>query len=108
MPKPSAQRRQVSNDWTVDPTSGLANSSTDFASLAGAIDELITSHANASSQAGSITTGRLILAQLAHLHGLAPTGFRPVSLSAVEKLDGVLSGTMQLDGIYYKFTAKRE
>ena len=57
-------------DWTVDPATGRCNSSPHFQQLTDRVESLI-----ANCRLGDHPRGHagLIMAQLAHVHGLAPT-----------------------------------
>lgn len=71
--KRSAKKKKPERDWTVDPISGCANSSRAYVELCGHIERLIRGDASnlIAGQAGR--TAGLIMAQLAHVHGLRPT-----------------------------------
>lgn len=58
-------------EWTMDET-GSSNSSEAFLSLCGEVERLIRSDAHALLSGNAGGTARLILAQLAHRHGLVP------------------------------------
>ena len=60
-------------DWTVDRKSGRSNSSARFLELSAEVGRLIRRDAFSLLQGRSEDTGRLIMAQLAHVHGLAPS-----------------------------------
>lgn len=60
-------------EWTVDPATGRSNSSAEFNRLVREIARLIRSEAHHLLAGRTETTAQLILAQLAHEHGLAPT-----------------------------------
>lgn len=59
-------------DWTVDPLTGRSNSSPEFEHLVGEVTRLIRDEAHALLSGRADMTAALILAQLAHVHGLAP------------------------------------
>ena len=59
-------------DWTVDPTTGRSNSSPEFLRLVAEITNLINGEAANLMTGKAEDTAILILAQLAHKHGLAP------------------------------------
>lgn len=60
-------------NWTVDPVSRRSNSSPVFVAIAKRVAEIIRNSANDLLQGHSETVGRSIVAQLAHIHHLAPT-----------------------------------
>jgi hypothetical protein len=59
-------------DWTVDPKTGRSNSSKKFLDLCDEVDCLIRSSAHSLLNGQSFSAARLIMAQLAHKHKLAP------------------------------------
>lgn len=60
----------TTKDWTVDPKTGRSNSSPEFLHLARMVGGLIRNSAQ-SILAGDVEgVGRLIMAQLAHAHGM--------------------------------------
>lgn len=59
-------------DWTVDVKTGRSNSSKKFMELCGEVERLILSSGHALLNGQTSQTARLIMAQLAHLHGLKP------------------------------------
>lgn len=59
-------------DWTIDPHSGKLNSSRAFVTLCDEVESLIRADAHALIAGNAGSTARLIVAQLAHVHGLAP------------------------------------
>lgn len=63
-------------DWTTDPETGRANSSRAYVSLVETVDLLLRDGAAGSVLVRSWTGGKagLIMAQLAHIHHLAPAG----------------------------------
>lgn len=73
-PLPAAWRRTMDNpDWTMRPD-GAANSSDKFEELAREVARLIRENAGTLLSGGSDSVGAIILARLAHVHGLAPGG----------------------------------
>lgn len=60
------------NDWTMDPETGRTNSSREFLSLCDTVERIIRSDAYMLINNGPAATARLIVAQLAHVHGLRP------------------------------------
>lgn len=64
--------RQGAPDWTVDPASGRSNSSDEFEGLCRAVERLIRDSAHDLISGDAGTVARLIMAQLAHKHGLGP------------------------------------
>ena len=62
----------IHSDWTVDPQTGRCNSSATFCRLAKEVARIIrnSSHDLIAGQTESVAG--LILARLAHIHGLAP------------------------------------
>lgn len=60
------------SDWTMDPKTGRTNSSVRFEGLCDEVEDLIRggAHSLIAGQAGNVA--RLIMAQLAHVHGLRP------------------------------------
>jgi hypothetical protein len=67
-------------DWTVDPSTGHANSSLRFLALVSEIERCIRADAHKLIAGRADATAGFILAQLAHVHGLAPT--QPAASSA--------------------------
>lgn len=65
-------REWEGRDWTTNRKTGRTNSSQTFERLCGEVEELIRGSANSliAGDAGSVA--RLIVAQLAHVHHLAP------------------------------------
>lgn len=63
-------------DWTMDET-GASNSSQAFETLVNVVDLLIRSHGTALLNGNSRHVARLIMAQLAHKHHLAPSRRTP-------------------------------
>lgn len=58
-------------DWTVDER-GRTNSSPKFLELCDAVEKLIREDAHCLINGGADRTARLIIAQLAHIHGMRP------------------------------------
>ncbi|GEM_PF-2511530 len=63
------QQGKNQQDWTVDPRTGRANSSKKFNECVQAVSDLIRDDAHFEI---SVNTAVLVVAQLAHVHGLAP------------------------------------
>lgn len=63
-------------DWTIDPETGRSNSSQEFLHLTAEVGHLIRSGGSSQclSPRWTAATARTIMAQLAHVHGLAPSG----------------------------------
>ena len=59
-------------NWTIDPTSGRSNSSPEFNALVKVVARLLRNEAHSLILGQSDTSARLIMAQLAHVHGLVP------------------------------------
>jgi hypothetical protein len=59
-------------DWTVDK-SGRSNASPQFIALVAEVDRLIRNSGRSLITGHSLAVARVIVAQLAHVHGLAPT-----------------------------------
>lgn len=76
-------------DWTADPTSGASNSSQEFLQLEQEIGRLIRNSAHDIVCGKTDAVGRLILAQLAHVHGLAPTRTSDRKIRADERREKV-------------------
>lgn len=57
------------DDWTVDRETNRCNSSEEFETYVRAVTVILNNHRLASAPAD---TARFIMAQLAHVHGLAP------------------------------------
>ena len=64
------------NDWTYDRKSGFANASAEYERLSQEVGRLIQSSAHLLMRGGSYQVGGLIMAQLAHVHDLAPKKWR--------------------------------
>ena len=60
-------------DWTIDPETGISNSSPEFLELALFVGELVRMEAHILLDGGHATNaGRLIMAQLAHIKNVGP------------------------------------
>lgn len=60
-------------DWTVDPASGRSNASPEFEALVAEVGRLIRGGAGVCLASDWVAaTARLVMAQLAHAHGLSP------------------------------------
>jgi hypothetical protein len=59
-------------DWTADPLSGHSNCSPEYRRLIGEVEQLIRSQAHALISGRADQVAGLIMAQLAHVHHLAP------------------------------------
>lgn len=66
------ESKPVSKDWTIKD--GRVNNSDQFEILVERVDELIRGSAHDLIAGRSAIVARLIMAQLAHEHGLAPRG----------------------------------
>lgn len=66
------ESKPVSKDWTIKD--GRVNNSDQFETLVERVDELIRGSAHDLIAGRSAIVARLIMAQLAHKHGLAPRG----------------------------------
>jgi len=64
---------QTDSDWTVDPRTGRSNSSNQFVSVCDEVERLVRSEAHALMRGDAASVARLIVANLAHKHGLVPT-----------------------------------
>ena len=65
-------------DWTTDPETGRSNSSPQFQALAAEVEGLLRRSGGLSlSPQWAASTARLIVAKLAHEHGLTPGGDTP-------------------------------
>lgn len=90
-------------DWTVDPVTGRSNSSPEFMELTKEVGNLIRSEAHSIVRGRTDLVGRLIMAQLAHVHGLAPANVRVQEATADEP--GNLSGIFEWNGQLFRFQA---
>lgn len=63
----------MSEDWTRDPVTNRSNSSAEFRRLAGEVGALIRESAHDLLAGRTNDVGGLIMAQLAHKHGLRPS-----------------------------------
>lgn len=61
----------MNEDWTYDKN-GNSNSSEEFKKLCDEVERLIRSDAHSLISGNVASTARLIVAQLAHVHGLRP------------------------------------
>lgn len=61
-------------DWTVDPRTGRSNSSPEFERLCFEVERLIRASAFDLIGGRADQVARLIMARLAHEHGLRPAG----------------------------------
>jgi hypothetical protein len=68
------KRHKTKSDWTRDPETGRSNSSLKFELLVETVAGLIRSDAHTLMSGNAESTARLIMAQLAHVHKLAPKG----------------------------------
>ena len=59
-------------DWTIDPRSGNSNSSSLFNILSAEVGRLIRDSAHSLIAGRTDDVARLVIAQLAHKHGLRP------------------------------------
>lgn len=64
---------EAPRDWTVDPETGRSNSSDEFEILSREVGRIIRSEASTLLAGRSDAVGRIVMAQLAHRFGLAPT-----------------------------------
>lgn len=67
-------RRQMRQDWTKDPMTQRSNSSPKFLELVDRVARIIRGDAAALLNGRAEETARLILAKIAHEHGLRPPG----------------------------------
>lgn len=72
LPKGEQATAMARLDWTIDPKTGQSNSSDAFIALCNEVERLIRGDAHALISGNAGSTARLIVAQLAHVHGLAP------------------------------------
>ena len=96
-------------DWTIDPKTNRSNSSPEFVQLVSEVTRLIKNDLltiNGSLKRGENVEGtaRLIIAQLAHVHGLAPQKIAVKSVNSSPK--GILRGLFEWNDVIYKFEAK--
>lgn len=68
----AAAAKAKRRDWTTDPKTGISNSSPLFEQLCDEVARLIRSDAHCLLAGNTKSTGRLIMAQLAHVYGLGP------------------------------------
>ena len=69
-------------DWTINPKTGRSNSSPLFEALIEEVARIIRSDARQLLAGNAHMTARLIMAQLAHVHKLAPTAHEQRSSDA--------------------------
>lgn len=75
-------------DWTRDPKTGRSNSSKEFDRLVGAVAQLIRNGAHDLIAGRAETVARVIMAQLAHKHGLRPPAIAPCTRCSTLWTDG--------------------
>lgn len=63
---------EIRDDWTIDPETGRSNSSELFRELCGEVEGLIRQSAHGLIAGRADQVAGLIMAQLAHVHHLAP------------------------------------
>ena len=63
---------EIRDDWTIDPGTGRSNSSPEFVRLCAEVERLIRQDAFKLIGGRADLTAGLIMAQLAHVHHLAP------------------------------------
>ena len=68
-----SQDTPTKNDWTVNPNTGHSNSSTRFLELCYVVGRLIFNNSRIKTVGEAEILARLIMAQLAHEHSLAPS-----------------------------------
>lgn len=59
-------------DWTTDPKTGASNSSEEFTELVDTVARILRNGSTHLDPAWAASTARLVMAQLAHVHGLSP------------------------------------
>ncbi|MDP3004166.1 MAG: hypothetical protein Q8N43_01520 [Candidatus Azambacteria bacterium] len=90
-------------DWTVDLETHRSNSSPEFRQLVSEVARLIKNEAHSLLNGQVESAAGLIMAQLAHKHGLAP---RKVAVQSVESNpEGVLRGIFVWNEVAYKYEA---
>jgi hypothetical protein len=90
-------------DWTADPETNRSNSSPEFRQLVAEVARLIKAEEHRSLSGRVENTAQLVMAQLAHKHGLAP---QKVAVQSVESSpEGVLHGVFVWNGVAYKYEA---
>lgn len=62
----------MTDDWTVDPVTKRCNSSPEFLRLTAAVERLIRDSAHTLIAGRADNVAGLIMAQLAHVHGMRP------------------------------------
>lgn len=70
--KDQAQRFPLARDWTVDPKTGRTNASPKFLRLVAAVELLLRESGHSLVNGHADAVARLIVAQLAHKHGMRP------------------------------------
>jgi dihydroneopterin aldolase len=70
--KPAWLRKFIEDDWTIDPETHRSNSSPEYLRLVEHVARLIRNSAHDLIGGRAESVARLIMAQLAHVHGLAP------------------------------------
>jgi len=63
-------------DWTIDPATGLSNSSEKFKELVREVSRLIQIEPRSLLSGNTDSVAQLIMAHLAHNHGLSPVANR--------------------------------
>lgn len=80
---------EIKPDWTSDEN-GRSNSSETFCKLCDEIERLIRNDAHSIVSGNAGSTARLIMAQLAHVHGLAPISIGDLLIQrAIGRQEGV-------------------
>lgn len=93
----------INIDWTVDPNTGSSNSSPAYENLVAAVSELLRNSAHDLKSGNTESVAILIMAQLAHVHGMAPAN---VAVSeATEGAPGSLFGYFAWNGRLMRFEA---
>ncbi len=98
------EKPQITVDWTIDPATGRTNSSPEFVKLVAEVERLIRGDAFKLIAGCADQTAGLIMAQLVHVHGLAPQKAEVQSVESDEK--GVLHGTFAWNGVVYQYRAE--
>lgn len=98
---------EIHVDWTIDPTIGRCNSSEAFVRLEQAVAELLRHSLPGVifSDDGPDDMAGLIVAQLAHVHHLAPAN--TVVESATKTTPGNLFGYFTWNGRMFRYTAEQ-
>ena len=63
---------EIRDDWTIDPETGRSNSAPEFVRLCAEVEGLIRQSAHSLIAGRADLVAGLIMAQLAHIHHLAP------------------------------------